>query len=617
MGTNLKPSTFEYILDKNKEKIVDNVIDWVCTRLEEFNFSDPYDSLHFKATTELLFMCGLYKKKYVRSDERIERIISHVMKVLDTTKHYEMIPRRPSFVLPYATIYSSLHECGYDLHPLDEIIQTSIDSGYVTVMECPSSQKMDLCYTLTKGGFKHAFPKLKELYEKTILSKNPPILHIPLDDIYAITHIIFYLTDFGFAKSDLIPTKDLESIKWVITNLIGFSILQKNWDTLGELLLCCDLMDYYPSPLYELGWEKIINSQLSDGCVPSPFFEIKKYENMDETTKKAYYFEQNYHSTLVAAIAAFLSKKHEERSLSTIDFRAGQELPLSSMISSCAMANRWLVELSHNLPANHIVSFLYVLMGKWIYNNGIECKDLSFLVKRISSIFEECRKLNIDPLTDCDPSLILISAGILRKLDCSIPEFETFVRDSYDAINSYTPNTVDDELRILPIRYILNILYGKDQRYDHTNIIKSISCQTFDDKSFRNISSLVSSLTLSGTKIPELLPSEISDIVPLMEIQMLYSLYRYDLETGPLLLRTMNHLGIINKRSFVEGINFLLSQQRPDGSFGFFHDEITRIKKINPQYDEIIDLRLPITVSSLWTNAEIINHEFSLFNSIR
>jgi hypothetical protein len=96
-----------------------------------------------------------------------------------------------------------------------------------------------------------------------------------------------------------------------------------------------------------------------------------------------------------------------------------------------------------------------------------------------------------------------------------------------------------------------------------------------------------------------------------------YHLHHYKLEEALSLIRAMNHEGASSSKPFEEALDFVLAQQRDDGAFGFYANEIELIRKSQPGLDPIEKLILPITMSAVWTISEATKGGFSLFNSIR
>ena len=78
----------------------------------------------------------------------------------------------------------------------------------------------------------------------------------------------------------------------------------------------------------------------------------------------------------------------------------------------------------------------------------------------------------------------------------------------------------------------------------------------------------------------------------------------------------MNYLGMQKLRYFKDSLDFILWQQRPDGRFGFFAPEVSCIRNKDPKFNEKRCLYLPITVSAMWTIAEILDPKFSVYHSI-
>ena len=72
----------------------------------------------------------------------------------------------------------------------------------------------------------------------------------------------------------------------------------------------------------------------------------------------------------------------------------------------------------------------------------------------------------------------------------------------------------------------------------------------------------------------------------------------------------------LNKgRSFEHALEFIIRQQRPDGSFGFFGPAVL-LEKSDPKLKVKFDLYLPITVYAIWTVAEAFRKNYSVFLSI-
>ena len=126
--------------------------------------------------------------------------------------------------------------------------------------------------------------------------------------MYSITHIIFYLSDFGFKEID-IPESHIQRLYWIVSSLLGLYACEGIWDVLAQFLICCDCLNFYPPMIYDAAWHSLYGAQLQDGSTPGPFFSSEKSNKMIGRAKRKYIFEENYHTTIVSIIAYLLNKR--------------------------------------------------------------------------------------------------------------------------------------------------------------------------------------------------------------------------------------------------------------------------------------------------------------------
>jgi hypothetical protein len=137
-----------------------------------------------------------------------------------------------------------------------------------------------------------------------------------------------------------------------------------------------------------------------------------------------------------------------------------------------------------------------------------------------------------------------------------------------------------------------------------------------DEPVIRLLTAAIAATTAYGQYPPSGEPEFLEQLAVALPIWMLYYLRQHNLEVGALLLRTMNYLNLQEDPAFQMGINFVLAQQQLDGRFGFLASEIVKLRENKPNLDERLEIYLPITISCLWTIAEITEPDFILFSSI-
>jgi hypothetical protein len=526
-------------------------------------------------------------------------------------------------MLLHAGIYQFLLECGEDLPGLRQITQSLIKQKYVLDIERAPFRVMDLSYTLAKARLKNHISNLNDLYHQTLLHKNPPILFLQDEDVYAITHVIFYLSDYGAKKIYIRADHLIEKIKWNVTALMGLYLRKKNWDILAELLLCCHFINWFPYPIYEVAWNAITSAQRLDGTIPGPY-AINGKSDIDPEDKENY-FIQNYHTTLLTLLASLTVKQqnHSYHSNVLLIDRLRHNLSEDLLKKACKKAYGWLENLDVESPdhSNDIQFLLHILVGKWIYINAVERR------KDLNSLYCDARILNekIDDLgresdiINCDAALALLSAGIFRKLKLKSKVLENFVHLSYRVINSYTFKSYTDEAKLFLTRILLHKInsvgefkYNQIPEVYLKDLVKTTNCMNGLDILF----CCITAITMFGHK-------KISNRAFLEEVYtvissfMFHALSEYNIDLGLKLLRGIRYLDLHKTKTVEQSLNYIINQQRQDGRFGFFGPESVLLSKLNNTSNcDVCLLYLPVTVSAIWTFAEIMSKDFILIHSI-
>jgi hypothetical protein len=289
-------------------------IGWLQENLDLFNplrdsdIESIIDDL--KAMCELLFLCSLrHKKSYGHLPQVYEYIVSFLYEnVFKTRAYQELIQRRPDTVL-HMLAYVSFRICGYEDTFYRQRLERLFEKRYVCQVERLPYRNMDLSLMLEKGGFAVAYQKPEDFFKDTLLAQHPDIYFLNENDVYAITHAIFYYTDFNQRGSEFAPA-DLDYMNGALPYLLAFYVRKRNWDLVGELLICMFLVSIHnrehANELYKLGWSCLQEAQHKDGWVAGPLFSMEAYVKCEAKGKREYLFKKNYHTTIVALIASIV-----------------------------------------------------------------------------------------------------------------------------------------------------------------------------------------------------------------------------------------------------------------------------------------------------------------------
>lgn len=279
-----------------------------------------------------------------------------------------------------------------------------------------------------------------------------------------------------------------------------------------------------------------------------------------------------------------------------------------------ARAGSWLVSLYETISFDQPVrtsSLLQILVGSWI------CKsDVYMLAKQTQHYLDKQYKNDDLDFITCDFALSLVSLSIMRSLDVECRAIESFAYELADTLEHHVDSNPAETLDLfLPRTLLYNLgMYPEPDppSIDSFTIPNGLNLFQTSDNIIKSLAVRIGAATIYGRRKLNKEMEELSIVVP---VWMLHAFKRYNIEVGTLLLRTMKYLNIQNNRSFETGLYFVLAQQHPDGHFGYFAQEASKIQSSHPDFDELHDLYLPITLSSLWTIAEA-NSNFRLFQKI-
>jgi hypothetical protein len=602
-------------------------INWIFSNRNQFLSLEKAEDFndHIKRMGELVLLCQLYKTIMPRTlNLQIEKLLYLVIRKLNEPDYVEQIVRSSnrfvSSLVPFATICCSLYKCKYEIKPLSDILYKLIEIKYPILRDLPPSRLMDLRYSLDAMSISNSLPKMASLFKKTLLAKNPPILYLSQFDVYAITHIIFYLSNFGLRKIEEMSISQMHYVRWLIDALMGLFLYQKNWDIVAELLMCYQCLNFYSQPLCSIAWNNLMRTQKKDGSftgATSPGLTIK-----DEIKEPINYeFRENYHTTIVTLVASLLYCKTPNGHMKMINNNHNWNSRLSNNRGRHALQQsyQWLQVIRKDM--SNSASFLYHLLGEWIYGNVLDhqiCNSGRFQDTASNIKLRLDEELNNYSSSNLDPALVLLCAGIFRRLKLTCKILESFVDEIANALKLHDSiSTIEEDTSLFLSRLITHKLgHIPMPRLPVVSSMEELTSGSYSDKqALRDTILYASAQTCYGKN--QVYNRDFQKYAyAALSGPMLSCMYSYNLDLALCLLRTMRYLSFHRTRSFTQAFDFLLNQQSQNGRFGFFAPEVLEITDGNTQYNSQEGVYLPITVSAMWTIAETIDQRFTLLHSI-
>jgi len=301
------------IQDDRIGRSVSRAMDWVHNQLPRFapfDATNLYSPARTKPFIELSIMLAVYVA--ITGDiasppiESAARLIQDVSKRADFT---DWIIRFPAELVNYAELCSAVDQLGGDAGELKHRLQLAVDVGALSQVERLPHRLLELRAALDWAGVAHSLPPIGEMCAQTILGNALSAPLLSDSSIYAITHVILFGSRFTLMRGDLPPWFRAEPVRSLLSDLLVVTSQSRNWDLLGELLLCWDCIGFEHNLVTAAGWASFLDSFRADGAVP-PNGVGKKIEReamLAEHADNETDFKHVYHTTLVAILAGTVS----------------------------------------------------------------------------------------------------------------------------------------------------------------------------------------------------------------------------------------------------------------------------------------------------------------------
>lgn len=295
--------------------LVDGTLTWLTENLEQFDLPQEEDDRlagnvliekRRKAFGELaLALLLLSRFHFTRHRPELGRILNYVAtRAREPYFAFDMM-RRPNLFPLYLMVLLALEANGRTLPGFRERLQRVLDFGFLDALERTPWNQIDLRYYLDLSELQHRMPSYASLYRLSSAGRFPALAHLRDIDVYALTHILFHLADFG--RRDLRPilVERLAETRDVVGWLLGMYIHRGNGDLVAELLICCRCLEFAPATFHSAGWACLAAMQTAEGDIPDCGFA---FSNLPEEPSAAVRqrFLDNYHPTLVTLLAATL-----------------------------------------------------------------------------------------------------------------------------------------------------------------------------------------------------------------------------------------------------------------------------------------------------------------------
>ncbi len=273
---------------------------------------DPYVSVIDKVVVETALLVLIASRVAPESQELGEgttELAGELAKVARSERNQVMLLRYPHTAASLGISHVILTCLGHRDAVFDVLVDRAFESGHVHAVERLPYRLADLRW-LCGLRRPEAPPAFEDLVPHTMLVTGAHPIYMSVADVYALTHDLMYISDFGCRP--LSSLVDVQRVSAMVDAALAWHIGTQNFDVLAELLLGAALLGGSWSPYARLAWCLLATTWDEFGFLPCPTFQGKEFSMLTGDDAAAYAFKHTYHTTYVAGILCAVLLRHPE-----------------------------------------------------------------------------------------------------------------------------------------------------------------------------------------------------------------------------------------------------------------------------------------------------------------
>jgi len=263
--------------------------------------ADPYKSVTEKIVVEtalLALVAGRVPDATPALRDSLERLMALLCPLARTVEKAALLIMHPHTALPFGIAHVALEKLGLPDPDFSATLRSALSSEHVNAIERLPYRRLEVAWLRALWD---GLPLDYDLHMPgSIVNERPHPLHMSTADIYALTHTLFYITDFG--RSGLPNDLDVVRLGQCIDACLVWQLFEENVDTVGELLISALVLPTPTSPAATICWDAINCLWAEIGFLPGPSMDTQIFSELSSTERDAYAFQNSYHTMYVAGI---------------------------------------------------------------------------------------------------------------------------------------------------------------------------------------------------------------------------------------------------------------------------------------------------------------------------
>lgn len=294
------------LINRKLDNVGVNSLEWLWTHRDGFrieNSSGKEVPWQVKPLIELIFLLIVLK----RNGHESLRTTQLTCFAIDTAKNFDwhqFAAYDPSAGGPIALIRQLFQMENEPIPFEDDYFTFLLKAQFFEGMDRLPFRQMDYIYSMKAANVSGYDINLEILFSNTAFGRKQHLARYSIDDIYSLTHAIFYLSDVGIQPDTPALDNAMSArMRCDLVSLTAMMVRGGNMDVLGELLICWLMCKVERTDIFTQAIHFLQTHINSDGSLAptTRIFEKSKAGNAS--------FDDLYHTTLVSALLFALLTK--------------------------------------------------------------------------------------------------------------------------------------------------------------------------------------------------------------------------------------------------------------------------------------------------------------------
>jgi hypothetical protein len=269
----------------------------------------------------------------------------------------------PAVAWDYALAHVCLSRLGYRDSQFDELLGQSLSAQAHSGRERVPHRMLEQEWIAKHSNESRTGQRCNDLHSvrSTILNQSMDLLNGTRDDIYAFTHALMYVADFGLSPSPLPRKRPV--ILAEAEAVLGRCLDEQDYDLCGEILLSWPLTGKSWSPPAAFAFRVLAHVEDRAYFLPTPSTRINELKALEGSERTNYLVATAYHTAFVMGLvcAASLQKgAAPPASIRTANARRGATKQILEILDSDGSCPHWRDEFHQlaNPEADPLAGFL-------------------------------------------------------------------------------------------------------------------------------------------------------------------------------------------------------------------------------------------------------------------